>query len=161
MIAPRAQYFLCTVEAMPRDIEGKLAEFALDEEVLIIDSQYTANEYQKHVGWGQGCVADVVRFALEARVTRLYLFHPDPAHEDRGISRVMCTARAVAPGSAAAKPGWVPRTLGTRPAVAGLSPVGVATCTPSWRRAAVACPEVGRSASAMARIPAAWPSITA
>jgi phosphoribosyl 1,2-cyclic phosphodiesterase/ActR/RegA family two-component response regulator len=80
---------------LPRNLEKNLAEFVEDVDVLIIDSQYSAEEYQTHVGWGHGCVDEVVRFALAARVKRLYLFHHDPRHDDRFVSTMLMHARDV------------------------------------------------------------------
>ena len=81
--------------ALPRNLEQKLTEFVEDADVLIIDSQYSSDEYRSHVGWGHGCVDDVVRFAMKARVKRLYLFHHDPAHDDRFISAMLMHAREI------------------------------------------------------------------
>ena len=61
--------------------------------MLIIDSQYDDAEYQSHVGWGHGCVEDVVALALFARVRQLFLFHHDPDHDDAQISKMLGWAR--------------------------------------------------------------------
>jgi phosphoribosyl 1,2-cyclic phosphodiesterase/ActR/RegA family two-component response regulator len=82
-------------DALPRTIEQKLAAFVKGADVLICDSQYTREEYAKHVGWGHGCVDDVVRFAIRGEVKRLYLFHFDPSHDDRFISGMLMHARAL------------------------------------------------------------------
>jgi len=82
--------------ALPRTIEEKLAKFVEDADVLITDAQYTSDEYKEHVGWGHGCVDDVVRFAIAGRVKRLYIFHHDPAHDDRAISGMLMHARDLA-----------------------------------------------------------------
>ena len=89
------------VGALPRTIEEKLAAFVKDADVLIADAQYTAEEYGEHVGWGHGCVDDVVRFAIAGGVKRLFLFHHDPEHDDRAISSMLMHARdqATAAGS--------------------------------------------------------------
>ncbi len=81
---------------LPATIEDKLAEFIAGADVLICDAQYTAAEYQCHVGWGHGCVGDVVRFAIAGGVKRLYLFHHDPEHDDRTISSMLMQARDLA-----------------------------------------------------------------
>jgi phosphoribosyl 1,2-cyclic phosphodiesterase/ActR/RegA family two-component response regulator len=70
-----------------------LIEFIRDSDVLILDSQYDAAEYEKHVGWGHSCVEDSVAFALHANVKRLFLFHHDPDHTDEQISRMVARAR--------------------------------------------------------------------
>jgi phosphoribosyl 1,2-cyclic phosphodiesterase len=73
-----------------------LIEFIRDSDVLIMDSQYDAAEYEKHVGWGHSCVEDCVAFALHANVKRLFLFHHDPDHTDEQISRMVARARQMA-----------------------------------------------------------------
>jgi phosphoribosyl 1,2-cyclic phosphodiesterase/ActR/RegA family two-component response regulator len=73
-----------------------LIEFIRDSDVLIMDSQYDAIEYEKHVGWGHSCVEDSVAFALHANVKRLFLFHHDPDHTDEQISRMVARAREMA-----------------------------------------------------------------
>ena len=70
-----------------------LIEFIRDSDVLILDSQYDAAEYEKHVGWGHSCVEDSVAFALHADVKRLFLFHHDPDHTDEQISHMVARAR--------------------------------------------------------------------
>ncbi|MEP6669200.1 MAG: response regulator [Chthoniobacter sp.] len=82
--------------ALPRNLEKNIAEFIADADVLILDSQYSADEYKAHVGWGHGCVDDVVQIALNNRVKRLFLFHHDPAHDDRYVSNMLMHAREVA-----------------------------------------------------------------
>ena len=85
---------------LPATIEEKLAEFIAGADVLITDAQYTAEEYKCHVGWGHGCVDDVVRFAIAGGVNRLYLFHHDPEHDDRTISSMLMHARDLATAAA-------------------------------------------------------------
>ena len=82
--------------ALPRTMEDNLAAFVKDADVLITDSQYTVAEYKDHVGWGHGCVDDVVRFAIAAGVKRLFLFHHDPEHDDRAVSGMLMHARDMA-----------------------------------------------------------------
>jgi phosphoribosyl 1,2-cyclic phosphodiesterase/CheY-like chemotaxis protein len=85
-----------SADALPRTIEQRLANFVKDADVLICDAQYTAGEYAAHLGWGHGCVDDVVRFAIAGGVKKLYLFHHDPAHDDAFIRGMVAQARDVA-----------------------------------------------------------------
>jgi ribonuclease BN (tRNA processing enzyme) len=62
-------------------------------EVLILDSQYTDEEYQTHLGWGHGSISSVVSLAAEADVKRLVLFHHDPNHDDGMVDRMVEKAR--------------------------------------------------------------------
>ena len=92
-VSPKAG---AAAEQMPSTIEGDIVDFVQDADVLILDAQYDAKEYATHIGWGHGCVDEVVALAVRANVKRLYLFHHDPAHDDRVISSMVVHARAIA-----------------------------------------------------------------
>jgi phosphoribosyl 1,2-cyclic phosphodiesterase/CheY-like chemotaxis protein len=81
---------------VPSAVDLNITEFIRDADLLILDAQYTREEYQKHIGWGHGCVDEVVAMAAAAKVRRLYLFHHDPAHDDRFISSMLMHARELA-----------------------------------------------------------------
>ena len=72
-----------------------MIEFLDRTDVLILDSQYDAGEYNRHVGWGHGCVDASVLLALAAEVKRLCLFHHDPEHNDRRMDALVAHARRV------------------------------------------------------------------
>jgi phosphoribosyl 1,2-cyclic phosphodiesterase/CheY-like chemotaxis protein len=76
--------------------EQRLVEFIREADVLIIDSQYDAEEYEQRVGWGHSSADDSVRLALKAGVRRLFLFHHDPGHDDQKIGQMQEGARALA-----------------------------------------------------------------
>ena len=71
----------------------QMIDFLRGTDVLIMDTQYDANEYKRHTGWGHGCLDDVVALALEAEVKTLFLFHHDPNHDDATISQMLAHAR--------------------------------------------------------------------
>ncbi|HEX8678316.1 MAG TPA: response regulator [Chthoniobacterales bacterium] len=71
----------------------KLVEFLHGSDVLVLDTQYTDEEYRKHVGWGHGSLSRAVSLALEAKVHRLILFHHDPSHDDEKIDEMLERAR--------------------------------------------------------------------
>ena len=77
-------------------LEAHLLEFVRDADLLICDSQYDAGEYKAHIGWGHGCVDEVVRLAVSANVKRLFLFHHDPTHDDSFIVAMVAHARRLA-----------------------------------------------------------------
>lgn len=70
-----------------------MIEFLRGTDVLIMDTQFDAKEYKQHTGWGHGCVDAVVELALRAKVKTLVLFHHDPNHDDRTVSRMLAHAR--------------------------------------------------------------------
>ncbi len=81
--------------AFARQEERKLADFLRGAEMLIMDTQYRREEYAHHVGWGHGCLDDVVALALQAEVKRLFLFHHDPDHDDATIDGMVAHARRI------------------------------------------------------------------
>ncbi len=87
----------------PASIEGAMEEsvidFIRDADVVIMDAQYTATEYKKHVGWGHGCLDDVVRVALRGNVKQLFLFHHDPSHDDEFLAEMLAHAQSLTKGT--------------------------------------------------------------
>jgi phosphoribosyl 1,2-cyclic phosphodiesterase len=77
----------------------KLIDFVKEVDVLIIDAQYDCDEYKAHIGWGHGCLDEVVRLAMLGRVKRLYLFHHDPGHDDARIDMMLAHAQKLAEGA--------------------------------------------------------------
>jgi len=76
--------------------EGKkMVEFLQGCDLAIMDTQYTEEEYAKHVGWGHSSVDSVVSLALDANVGKLLLFHHDPNHDDQMIDKMVEHARAL------------------------------------------------------------------
>src|SRR5215510_2330685 len=45
-----------------------LVQFLRGSEILILDSQYTDQEYTTHIGWGHGSISSTVALAMEAEV---------------------------------------------------------------------------------------------
>ena len=74
---------------------AKVVEFLKGTDVVIIDSQYTDDEYEQHVGWGHGSLSSVISLALDANVGKLILFHHDPNHDDEMVDKMVEQARAV------------------------------------------------------------------
>jgi phosphoribosyl 1,2-cyclic phosphodiesterase/CheY-like chemotaxis protein len=74
---------------------AKLVEFLKDCDVVVLDAQYTDEEYQQHIGWGHGSLSSVVSLALDANAHKLILFHHDPNHDDRMIDEMVERARSL------------------------------------------------------------------
>ena len=74
---------------------AKLIQFLQGSDLLILDTQYTDEEYQRHTGWGHGSVPTAVALALDAAVRKLLLFHHDPNHDDAMIDSMVEDARRI------------------------------------------------------------------
>jgi phosphoribosyl 1,2-cyclic phosphodiesterase len=72
---------------------------------LIIDSTYTDQEMPSHIGWGHSSWQQVVRFANEAGVEKLCLFHHDPDHDDAFMDAMGAAADEARPGTLVAREG--------------------------------------------------------
>ncbi|CAN5597420.1 hypothetical protein BH20VER1_BH20VER1_10070 [soil metagenome] len=92
-IAERDNTSLAEAKEFARTERAKLVEFLAGADVLILDTQYTDEEYQKHIGWGHGALSRVVSIALDADVKKLILFHHDPAHDDGMLDHMVERAR--------------------------------------------------------------------
>jgi phosphoribosyl 1,2-cyclic phosphodiesterase len=77
----------------PAEERADLVEFLRDTSVLILDTQYTDEEYQSRIGWGHGSLSSVVSLAADADAKRLLLFHHDPNRDDAAIDRIVEKAR--------------------------------------------------------------------
>jgi phosphoribosyl 1,2-cyclic phosphodiesterase len=80
------------------EADDALVEFASGADVLIIDSQYTPDEYAgknglSRVGWGHSTWREAAAFAERAEVKTLVLFHHDPTRSDAGVSELVRLAR--------------------------------------------------------------------
>src|SRR5205809_4548190 len=74
---------------------AKMVEFLQDCDVAILDTQYTDEEYAKHIGWGHSSLSSVVSLALDADVRHLQLLHHDPNHDDEMITKMVEQARGL------------------------------------------------------------------
>jgi phosphoribosyl 1,2-cyclic phosphodiesterase len=74
----------------------ELVSFARDASLLVHDAMYTAEEYERHRGWGHSRYEDVVDLALDAGVERLVLFHHHPERSDSALRErvAACQLRA-------------------------------------------------------------------
>lgn len=75
------------------DEHAKLIEFLKGASLLMLDTQYTDEEYESHIGWGHGSLTTTVDLALEAGIGKLLLFHHDPSHDDDTVDRMLERAR--------------------------------------------------------------------
>src|SRR5256714_3788677 len=75
------------------DQHAALVQFLRGSDILILDTQYTDQEYTTHIGWGHGSISSAVSLALEAKVQTLLLFHHDPSHDDKMVDTMVESAR--------------------------------------------------------------------
>jgi len=76
--------------------------FCRGVDLLIMDAQYTDEEYADHIGWGHSTHTEAARLAAEESIGTLLLTHHDPEHEDDVIDAMVAEARTIFPRTAAA-----------------------------------------------------------
>ncbi|MEO6786664.1 MAG: MBL fold metallo-hydrolase [Chthoniobacteraceae bacterium] len=76
-----------------------VAQLIHEADLVILDSQYTAEEYRGHEGWGHSSMEDAVRTACDARAKCLHLFHHDPSHSYGFLDQMLQEARRIAADS--------------------------------------------------------------
>ena len=80
---------------LPQPSAAKMVDFLQGCDLAIMDTQYTDEEYAKHIGWGHSSV-EQRRFArARSNVGKLLLFHHDPNHDDEMIDKMVEHARAL------------------------------------------------------------------
>jgi len=67
---------------MARRQDAAIVNFARGSDLLIMEAQYTEQEYASRKGWGHGTYDDAVKFAGASGVSRMAIFHHDPSHTD-------------------------------------------------------------------------------
>ncbi len=78
---------------------------AAEADLLIHDSQYSAQEYAGHIGWGHSSLRQTLDFAKLSEVKHLVPFHHDPSHTDADLDRMMDEAIADAKPTYRVTPG--------------------------------------------------------
>ncbi len=86
--------------ALKKDEMERYKKFCEGVDILIHDSQYTPEELEEKKGWGHSDFVSVTRFALDAGVKRLILFHHDPSRKDHEIEGIEEKCRAIIKGHA-------------------------------------------------------------
>ncbi|MCL2374795.1 MAG: MBL fold metallo-hydrolase [Treponema sp.] len=69
-------------EAAAKEENEKILRFFNEADLLIHDAQYTADEFEKHLGWGHSFQEHAIDAARQAGVKKLVLTHHDPNRTD-------------------------------------------------------------------------------
>jgi phosphoribosyl 1,2-cyclic phosphodiesterase len=86
----------------PRLYDPALLDFFSGVHVLVLDCQYTDEQYPLKRGWGHNSVTTVVDLCVQARPEMLVLFHHDPESHDAAVDAMVDEVYRRLEGSAAA-----------------------------------------------------------
>jgi phosphoribosyl 1,2-cyclic phosphodiesterase len=67
----------------------KMIEFIKDADIIVIDAQYTKDEYKLKKGWGHSHYENVLEITMAAQVKKCVLFHHDPVRSDEDIDKIV------------------------------------------------------------------------
>ncbi|MCX8056585.1 MAG: MBL fold metallo-hydrolase [Ignavibacteria bacterium] len=67
----------------------ELIKFCTNADILIHDSSYFMDDYNKRIGWGHSSNYATAMFAHLANVKNLYLFHYEPTYSDDKIDELL------------------------------------------------------------------------
>jgi phosphoribosyl 1,2-cyclic phosphodiesterase len=73
---------------VPADWRGRLESFVAGADLLIHDTMYTAEEYERYEGWGHSTTEQALDLARAAGVKRLVGFHHAPVRSDDELDRL-------------------------------------------------------------------------
>ncbi|HEY4284990.1 MAG TPA: MBL fold metallo-hydrolase [Chthoniobacterales bacterium] len=96
---------VCTDVEHKEQIDPQLVELARGADLLVHDAQYTADELQKHRGWGHSSFDQAMQFAEMAGVKSLAMTHHDPEHDDEFLLRIEKLCQERFPDSVLAREG--------------------------------------------------------
>jgi phosphoribosyl 1,2-cyclic phosphodiesterase len=70
-------------------------KFAGGADLLFHDAEYTPEDYTRTKGWGHSVYLDTIRFAMDAGVKALGLFHHNQDRDDKGIDAIVADCRKI------------------------------------------------------------------
>ena len=62
-------------------------------DVIVIDSQYTVEEVYRKENWGHSSFCYAIDFAVYWNIKIVYLFHHEPAYDDKKLNSILEAAR--------------------------------------------------------------------
>jgi phosphoribosyl 1,2-cyclic phosphodiesterase len=87
--------FSTDTELTTKDFEKTPIQLAFYEgaDTLILDAQYTLGEAVEKFNWGHTSYSLAVDFALEYKISQLFLFHHEPNYDDYKLEEILRAAR--------------------------------------------------------------------
>ena len=91
-VPPEDEYEMEEYEDVQRAVEEQnqgVVDFCSGAEILVIDAQYTQEEYETKKGWGHTSMEEAIGFGRDARVRDLVFCHHDPERSDDELDRLL------------------------------------------------------------------------
>ncbi|MBI3550672.1 MAG: MBL fold metallo-hydrolase [Elusimicrobia bacterium] len=84
-----------TVTEFARKQDRIVEDFCRGSDVLIVDAQYTDDEYRIKRTWGHSRYRDSIRLGIDAEAKHVVLYHHDPSHSDEQMDVIAKDAREI------------------------------------------------------------------
>lgn len=83
------------VELRACDFYSTLAGTAVfkDADCVILDSQYTVEEYYTKSNWGHSAFCYAIDFAIYWNIKKIFLFHHEPTYDDKKLNSILEAAK--------------------------------------------------------------------
>jgi ribonuclease BN (tRNA processing enzyme) len=75
-------------ETAAKEENKKIIKFFKGADILVHDTQFTQEEFEKHLGWGHSSYELAIDAAIKAKVKKLIFFHHDPGRTDRQLKKL-------------------------------------------------------------------------
>jgi phosphoribosyl 1,2-cyclic phosphodiesterase len=105
----KAVCYVTDTEHVPGTLDRNILDLIAGSDLVIYDSTYQDDEFEKYVGWGHSTWQEGIRLCKAADVHRLAIFHHDPGRSDDALDRIGEAARAQLDGAFIATEGEVVR----------------------------------------------------
>ena len=86
-------------------LDALLRHYSTNADLLILDSQYTPEEYEQRRGWGHSTWLENNAIARDAGALSLALFHHDPNRDDDAVDAIVQQSRSRFEAVSAAREG--------------------------------------------------------
>ena len=81
-------------EEAAKEENERIIQFYKNADILIHDTQYTAKEFEKRLGWGHSSYEYAIEAARKAKVKKLIFFHHDPNANDECLENLEAQYKA-------------------------------------------------------------------
>ena len=85
-------------EEVAKEENDRMISFYSGADILIHDTMYTAEEYDKRMGWGHSSYEYAIEAACQAGVKTLILFHHDPTSNDKRLKSLLAKYKKAVKG---------------------------------------------------------------
>jgi len=72
-------------ELTARDENERILSFLSGADILVYDTHYAPDEYEKRLGWGHSSYEHAFDTAIKAKVKKIAFFHHDPNNDDKKL----------------------------------------------------------------------------